>query len=742
MKDRLNGLYRFLPVQLFLLHFRKYQMILVFWVIMFAVVSDAFMSHFGALSLFLAPEYLGKINVASMFLLGGATCIFAMSWHITTFIIHSHRVPFLGATRHSFLKYCTNNSIIPATFLILYGIQCSRYLSINEGFPPLQILLMLAAFYLGYITLLFVSFLYFFRVDRDILKTVLARIANPSLIRQIIPYDALDTELDIVRAETYFSGFLKVRKIDSPYQYNHRFLSTVLRRHHRNAVFAIFLAIILLWCLGIFMDEPILRIPAGAGFLLMFSVVMTAVGAFKYFLRSWEIIGWIFLFVFGGWLVKAHILDLRSIAYGIKYNNEQKPEYNYDALRQLFTDSLYAQDKAQEIARLEQWKTNTGEQQPPLVIISSSGGGSRAAYWTFRSLQYCDSLSDGNLFRNSVFMAGASGGMIGAAYWRTLQIAHQDGKIALPYDSSFQQNIGKDLLNAVVFSLACVDFISPFNKITVAGRRYSKDRGYAFDNELVANTEGMMDLKIGDYKTVEAKGRAPMMVVSGTIINDGRKLMISPQPISFLTRPEFSLGQEQPNIDAVDFTHFFAKAEPLHLRLPTALRMSATFPIVLPVVKLPATPDLNIMDAGLRDNFGTENCLRYLHTFRNWMKENTRDIIVLQIRDTRENSPTTPDDDNSLSAMLTTPIFAIQQKWGAFQTFSHNYMEDFTRSGMDAGKIHFITLSYIPKKKEHGAALNFHLTGREKLDLLQSINQSENQEQIKKLMELLRPKQP
>jgi len=738
MNIRLHNFYRFLPVQLLLLHFRKYQMILIFWAIMFAVISDKFMSHFGALSLFLAPEYLGEINFAGFFLLGGATCIFAMSWHITTFIIHSNRVPFLGATRHSFLKYCTNNSLIPATYLITYGILCCRYLSLNEGYTAGRILFLLSGFYLGYLILLVLSFLYFFRVDRDILKTVLARIANPSLIREIIPYDTLDSEFDMVKAETYLGRWLQIKKINTPYQYNHRFLNTVLRRHHRNAVFAILVAVVILLCLGIFMEEPILRIPAGAGFLLMFSVVMTAVGAFKYFLRSWEIIGWIFLFVFAGWMTKARIFDLRSIAYGIKYNKEKEQVYDYDHLRAVFTDSLYLHDKAVEISRLEQWKRQASSSKPPIVIISTSGGGLRASYWTFRSLQYCDSLAGGTLFKNTAFISGASGGMIGAAYWRTVQVNYRNGKLPDPYAAVFQQNIGKDLLNAVIFSLACVDFISPFNKITIAGRRYSKDRGYAFDKELESNTDGLLQLRLGDYKSVEATGMAPLMVISGTIINDGRKLMISPQPIAYLTRPEYSLGQTAPAIDAVDFAQYFSENDPLNLKLTTALRMSATFPVVLPVVKLPATHDVNIMDAGLRDNFGTENCLRYLHTFRNWIKDNTRDVIVLQIRDTRENRPTTPDEENSLASMMTSPLFAIQQKWGAFQTFSHNYMEDFTISCMDTTRIHFITLSYIPKKKEHGAALNFHLTAREKQDLLQSVNQEENQKAISRLISLLR----
>jgi hypothetical protein len=79
MRRHLRPFFRFLPVQLLLLHFRKYQVILMFWIILFATISGNFATHFGATSIFLSPEYLGKISVWSFGLLGGATGVFAMS---------------------------------------------------------------------------------------------------------------------------------------------------------------------------------------------------------------------------------------------------------------------------------------------------------------------------------------------------------------------------------------------------------------------------------------------------------------------------------------------------------------------------------------------------------------------------------------------------------------------------------------------------------------------------------------
>lgn len=60
MKRVLSGIYYFLPVQLVLLHFRKYQLLLFFWLILLLTITGKFASHFGASSLFLAPEYRGR----------------------------------------------------------------------------------------------------------------------------------------------------------------------------------------------------------------------------------------------------------------------------------------------------------------------------------------------------------------------------------------------------------------------------------------------------------------------------------------------------------------------------------------------------------------------------------------------------------------------------------------------------------------------------------------------------------
>jgi hypothetical protein len=351
-------------------------------------------------------------------------------------------------------------------------------------------------------------------------------------------------------------------------------------------------------------------------------------------------------------------------------------------------------------------------------------------------LQYADSLSGGNLFKHTVMITGASGGMIGATYWRNIHNAADMGRIPYPWADSFQHNIGKDLLNPIVFSFASIDMISPFNKITIGGQQYAPDRGLAFEKELGRISGGLLDEPIGTFKEREAAGIIPQLIINATIINDGRKLMMCNQGITYLTQPEYSLGQTAPPIDAVDYCAFFPEQDAYDLRLTSALRMNATFPYILPVVRLPSHPRMNIMDAGLRDNFGIQVAARYLHVLRDWITRNTSEAIFLEIRDTRENDVTTNVDQSSLANMITDPLFVLQNKWEAFQSYGYNYVKDFAPAYVH-NKMTFVTLQYIPREFTRTAALNFHLTQREKEDIYMSVNNPQNEAEIKKLVKLL-----
>src|SRR5690606_501711 len=136
-----------------------------------------------------------------------------------------------------------------------------------------------------------------------------------------------------------------------------------------------------------------------------------------------------------------------------------------------------------------------------------------------------------------------------------------------------------------------------------------------------------------------------------------------------------------------------------------------------------------------RDIFGRDLVCRYYFVYKYMIKENPGNFIFLEIRDTREHEVFPSTEQASLSAMLTDPLTAIENKWEPFQSYAQSYLKEMAPFISD--KVHFVTLTYIPQKVENSAALNFHLTSREKQDLYQAIYHPENQAATKLFLDLL-----
>jgi hypothetical protein len=186
----------------------------------------------------------------------------------------------------------------------------------------------------------------------------------------------------------------------------------------------------------------------------------------------------------------------------------------------------------------------------------------------------------------------------------------------------------------------------------------------------------------------------------------------------------------------VDFAALFAKQNPMNLRLLTAMRMNATFPYVLPNVWLPSNPVIDVMDAGLRDNFGQETTLRFIDNFKDWIKENTSGVLIIQIRDRPADNWQQPFESSSITDMIVTPATMMQHNW--FKMQGYYYEDELAYFKNDTAlKINKITLAYVAEKEEKTAALNFHLSAREKRDVIASFDNESNMKEVKKIVGLL-----
>ena len=738
-KTFLKGFYFSFPVQLFLLHFRKYQILLLFWIILFATVRGGFLKTFGADSLFLGPEYLGDVNAVSMVFVGIGLGIFIMSWNVTTFILHSKHFKFLATTTKPFLKYFINNSVIPILFVLYYTIQSVEFYHTRELLNAVDIIFLLSGFYSGLILIMIVSLFYFFGAEKTMLRKMEPVISAPHLYTgQYGLGGSHHHEKGMIHVEWFFNTRFKLKKPREIAHYSQEFIKTIFKRHHFSAVISIILAFIFLAALGMFQDYSVFKIPAASAILLLFSVLIAASGALVYWLKSWSFVVLIVSVLLFDLMLHLDWVDPRNKAYGLNYSNiKDRPVYSRASILDLCSVDKMKADKERMIEVLNNWKAKQKEPRPVMYMISVSGGGSRSANFTMNVLQHLDSMMNGELLDKTFLMTGASGGMLGAAYYRELYRQRKTGNAVRLTDRRYIEYVSRDLLNPLFSSMVTRDIFAPAQKFSVGDQQYIKDRAYAFEMQLNENTGGILDHQLKDYVDDEYRARIPLIFFNATNSADGRKMMISTQPVSFMMRnwPDTSSGVlGEP--DGVDFCSFFKKQEPYNLKLLSALRINATFPYVLPNVWLPSNPVVDVMDAGIRDNYGQETMIRFLQVFNDWLKDSTAGVVYIQIRDRKPGDWEDHNKSSGITDLLIKPITAIQLNWMKLQDYYH---EELVSLGNDRFQFPFekINFAYVPSQISKAAALNFHLTTKEKQDIREALSSGSNRSGFIKVGKLI-----
>ena len=737
MRGFVKNFYYSFPIQLLLLHFRKSQVLLIFWLILFLTITGNFLKLFGANALFLAPEYLGNVNAGGAAITGIATGVFMMSWNITTFILHSQRFRFLATNSKPFLKYCVNNSIIPVCFLVLYFFEALSFDRNMELIPLAEFIAITAGYIGGFFLVLILSFAYFFTADRRIVRTFKPGFIDFDENKKFEKHeDAIAENSFGLPVGYYLTNRFRLRKARKVGHYSQEFLDTIFKRHHFSAIITIMLAFIIMMLIGFFLDHRIFQVPAAASILILFALLIAVIGALSYFMRSWSILFVIFLFIVLNILYEYDIIDPRNKAFGLDYTHAVRPDYSLKGLEALNSPVKIEADKSNMIGILNRWKAKQGNEKPLMIVFNFSGGGVRSATFAMNILQQLDSISRGTIIKKTVLISGASGGMLAAAYFRELARLKAIGQDIDLQNKRYVNNISKDLLNPVFSSMIARDLLSPAQKFSVGPYRYVKDRGYAFEQKLNENTHGFLDKNIGFYKEDEKAANIPLMILNSVITRDLKKMMVSTQPISFMMQPTFTDSTSKTDgPDAVDFAAMFKDENPMNLRLLTALRMNATYPYILPSVWLPSDPIIDVMDAGLRDNNGQETSLRFLHVFKDWINANTRGVLIIQVRAMQKGSWATPYENGGIINILTKPFSMLQVNWFRLQDYFQD--DEITYSQNLDSNFHRVAFMYIPEKEEKGATLNFHLTAREKKEVIASSGRKNNVEAFEEVKKYL-----
>lgn len=740
MLERLASLFYIFPFRLLLNHVKENFVLVLSWVMILLIILGQIGDNYGVPILFLNPEYIGVVGYFSFQLVGVCLGAFYITWNVVSYLLYSYRYPFMASLKWPFAMFTFNNSMIPFYFILIYLYEIVRYQSVEMGKENIQIFWMLLGLLSGFILVLLIVSVYFHFTNKNVHQFI---DPEEDHINDGEHWEHLEGEGRADRVDYYLSRKLRFRHIRGVTHYPNALLKRVFMQHHLNAFLIIFLNAVVLIAIGFVIDKPLFEIPAAGTIFLFCGLLISLAGLIYYWGGRWGSVLVIAIFILLNTFSQFEWLQTDSEAYGLDYSTTQ--EYSLDVLDSISQPEIIEEDILSTLKILNAWKDKNKENKPyyykpKLCIVLASGGGSRSAAFTMKVVQTLDSLSEGSLMKSTALMSGASGGMLGLAYYRELYLRNQLGLAEKLNKQEYVNNISGDLINKITTTIVSNDIFFGFKKYTYNEKKYPFDRGTAFEIALNNYTDHILDKPISAYKDFEKEATIPMMFLAAANVADMRKLIISPQAVSYMMR---GYSKDDPaltnmyEIDAIDFGAFFAQNSPYDLRMTSALRMNATYPLILPNVSLPSQPKIDVFDAGIRDNFGIETTVRFLNVFQDWIKVNTSGVVILQVRGTLKNNPVEDFEYKTFLSKLTSSFGSI----GGNITVSQDYLQDYMLQGIDdilKGKIDVVSFEYVPGENEKRASMSMRLSEKEKMNVSLSALNEQNMKKYEQVIELLK----
>lgn len=725
------------PIQLIFSHLKHNFISLVIWGILFAFINDALGYAFGIPFLFLSPEYLNEISFQSFLILGFAFGGFIMGFNTYSYIRLGPLYPFLITINRPFFKFCINNALIPLIFITNYLINVFSFQNSEEYATAGDSILFAFGFLLGIALFLTLSWAFFFRLIKY----------NPYTVGTDKPFKTMTYQnnkwYDIFRKQKespsiYFGKKFRLKVSRSSKHFDKELVASIFAKNRVSASLYEVLTILSFFGLGFFNDSEILEVPAATSIVLLLTICLMLYSALYAWLRTWFYTVLVVTLIGMNYLSQSSdFFHYTSYAYGLNYEDGERSEYSVARVKEISNDvAINKSSYDSYIKTLDAWKANTGQEKPKLIIVNTSGGGSRSAYWTALVLEQLNSASSYDFQKHAQMITGASGGMVGAAYYR--ELAKQFMYFGTPFITTekMRSEIGSDILNKLSFMASTNDIFVRYQNIEYNGHHYTKDRGYAFEQQLLENTDNILDQNLGDYSDAEKEGRIPCLIFSPTIVNDGRRMFISSQDLNFLASGQYAGDHLSGLYENVEIRSLLNKQNIDKLRFTTVLRASATFPFVMPMITLPTTPSVQLMDAGIRDNYGTKTTMLYLHSLEDWIAKNTSGVIVVEIRDTRKVYEEEQFKDISFFDKLTLPFGNMYKNFPRIQSYNQKELEQLGLKSLDY-PVETVVFNLMQQKNER-ISLSWHLTQAEKLKIEGALHSTSNKEALEKVMESLR----
>ncbi len=375
----------------------------------------------------------------------------------------------------------------------------------------------------------------------------------------------------------------------------------------------------------------------------------------------------------------------------------------------------------------------------PVIIVTATGGGIHAAAWTgsvlgllekeFRAEQPLTPFHDSVLMFSTV-----SGGSVGAVPWAA-EYAKDPPDFSDPALERMTKVAGCSDLQGVAWGLAYADFMRLlYPSRFLPGRFDEFDRGWALQkafwrNRLNGCDPDRMEQRIPleeDSLSDLIKPRVPSFSFNATVAETGDRFLLANYAI-----PKQNLINAE-----VTPAPSFLEVYGTDLPLSSAARMSACFPYISPMAKVPIKDShFHFGDGGYFDNDGTATAMEYL-----WFAfhpaaapagvpaaSGTRiPILVVEIRDSndlRANEQAddlqhqAPKSDWGLAGQATGPLVAFYQAGHSSVTVRNRRELCFLEHALnDQARISHVVFDYA-KGPGDVQPLSWHLTARQLDDI-------------------------
>ena len=371
------------------------------------------------------------------------------------------------------------------------------------------------------------------------------------------------------------------------------------------------------------------------------------------------------------------------------------------------------------------------------MVLTASGGGISSARWTarvFRELRADPEL--GADFASSVLLVSSvSGGGVGAMYFVDRYGPGGPPSIADAEDAVRWS--GRSSLDATAWGLAYPDFARKFIPLNGAllPAWMRTDRALAMEGRWAEFWgAGRPVPTLRSWRRGVAEGWRPLQVFNATTVETGQRMLFTPAdwPVDGARARSAPLS-------------FLSACPGLDTGVPTAARLSATFPYVTPIARPGFPPgyagatgasSFHVADGGYYDNFGTVTAVEFLSQIlprvAEWNRENPSRKRRVLVVETRLLEPEIrPPEEGSAGWIYGAagPLLTLFTVRGAAQAARGNTEFVLLRARWNDA----VPLDRVTFSTGRGSPLSWHLTGAEATAVDQAWDRKENQAELTRL---------